>query len=77
MPTWRLVDATAAATPAWLRGIGCRWPSCSTRRSGPEDADGDDGDDDDEGNQTDHHAVVNNGDATVGVLTIHLERNDS
>lgn len=46
----------------------------STRRSvSPQDADGDDCDDDDDGKETDHQAEVNNCDAVVGVLTIHLE----
>ena len=50
----------------------------STRRSvSPHDADGDDCDDDDDGKETDHQAEVNNGDAVVGVLTIHLELHHS
>ena len=46
----------------------------STRRSvSPQDADGDDCDDDYDGKETDHQAEVNNCDAVVGVLTIHLK----
>jgi len=40
----------------------------------PEDAEGDD---DDDGKETDHQAVVNNGDTTLRVLTIHLELHHS
>ena len=47
-----------------------------TASAAPENAETD-RDDDDDGKETDHQADVNNGDTTVGVLTIHPPLDDS
>jgi len=47
-----------------------------TASAAPENAQAD-GDDDDDGKETDHQTEVNNGDTTVGVLTIHPPLDDS